>query len=124
MGIYFLSDSHVSELVNVNIVHVAKITLRICVYILFPFPDWISRMGIWILDGVVYHSDLLKFALKKDDVDNTLVMIVVDLSKPWSIMESLERWVDVVQRHVNSLDIPPEDMRSMEAQRKTILLKT
>ena len=77
--------------------------------------DWISRMGVWILDGVVYHRHLLEFALKKDTLPNTLVAIVVDLSRPWSVMESLEKWVDVVSNHISSLKVSAEEMAKMES---------
>lgn len=73
-------------------------------------------MGVWILDGVVYHRHLLDFALKKDSLHNTLVAIVVDLSRPWAVMESLEKWADVVSSHISSLKVSPEDMSKMESE--------
>jgi len=76
--------------------------------------DFIDRMGVWILDGVVWHSQLLPFVLTRDTIEHTTVMIVVDLSQPWNIMESLERWAEVVRRHVNSLQIPGRQLRQME----------
>jgi len=76
--------------------------------------DFIDRMGVWILDGVVWHSQLLPFVLTRDTIEHTTVMIVVDLSQPWNIMESLERWAEVVRRHVNSLQIPERQLRQME----------
>jgi dynein light intermediate chain 1 len=76
--------------------------------------DWLSRMGVWILDGVVYHSTLLEFAMKKENIKNTMAVIVVDLSKPWSILESLECWAKVLAEHIDSLQVPPSDMAEME----------
>nr|WAW84855.1 cytoplasmic dynein 1 light intermediate chain [Halisarca dujardinii] len=76
--------------------------------------DWLSRMGVWILDGVVNHSSLLEFALKKDSLRNTLALVVVDLSKPWDVIESLKRWTRVLSEHVDSLQLPPKDMAEME----------
>ena len=78
-------------------------------------------MGVWILDGVVYHSSLLEFALKKESLKNTLALIVVDLSKPWSIMESLECWVEVLSKHIDSLHISPSDMAEMEKSCELLL---
>ena len=43
-----------------------------------------------------------------------MVMIVVDLSQPWTIMESLQRWAEVVLKHVNSLQISPQERKDME----------
>ena len=76
--------------------------------------DLVDRMGVWILDGVVWHSQLLPFVLTKNTITHTTVMIVVDLSQPWNIMESLERWAEVVRRHINTLQIPDRELRDME----------
>ena len=85
-----------------------------------PLLDFLDRMGVWILDGVVWHSQLLPFVLKKDLLRHTMVMIVVDLSQPWNVMESLERWAEVVQKHINSLQVPPQDLKEMEENSETL----
>ncbi len=71
-------------------------------------------MSVWILDGVVWHSSLLPFVLTKSNIAHTTVMIVVDMSQPWGIMESLERWAEVVRKHIQSLGIPARELRDME----------
>lgn len=76
--------------------------------------DFLDRMGVWILDGVVWHSQLLSFVMKRDTLRHTMVMIVVDLSQPWNVMDSLERWAEVVQKHINSLQVPSQDLKEME----------
>lgn len=75
-------------------------------------------MGVWILDGVVWHSQLLSFVMKRDTLRHTMVMIVVDLSQPWNVMDSLERWAEVVQKHINSLQVPSQDLKEMEEDSK------
>lgn len=70
-------------------------------------------MGVWILDGVVWHSQLLPFVLTKSSIEHTTVMIVVDMSQPWSIMESLERWAEVLSKHIQRLSIPDKEMKDM-----------
>ena len=77
-------------------------------------PDLLDRMGVWILDGVVWHSQLLPFVLTRDTIHHTTVMIVVDLSQPWGIMESLQRWAEVVRKHIQSLRLPDRELRDME----------
>ena len=67
-----------------------------------------------MLDGVVWHKELLPFVLNEKNVDNSLVMIVVDLTQPWTVVESLERWSEVIYRHINSLKIPDRQRRAME----------
>lgn len=71
-------------------------------------------MGVWNLDGVVWHSQLLPFVLHEKNIRDTIAMVVVDLSQPWGILESLERWVDVLNKHTNSLKIPEKQRRGME----------
>ena len=41
-------------------------------------------------------------------------MIVIDLTHPWNVLESLERWTQVVSKHVNSLKISEKQRRRME----------
>ena len=71
-------------------------------------------MGVWILDGVVWHSQLLSFVLTKSNIQDTTVMIVVDMSQPWTIMESLERWAEVVRKHIQTLQIPDKQLKAMQ----------
>ena len=83
-------------------------------YTLCSLADFLARMGVWVLDGVVWHKELLPFVLNEKNVDNSLVMIVVDLTQPWTVVESLERWSEVIYRHINSLKIPDRQRRAME----------
>ncbi len=71
-------------------------------------------MSVWILDGVVWHSQLLSFVLTKSNIQDTTVMIVVDMSQPWTIMESLERWAEVVRKHIQTLQIPDKQLKAMQ----------
>ena len=78
-------------------------------------------MDVWVLDGVEYQEQLLQYVLSKEKCLNTLVVIVVDLSQPWEVMDSLQRWTEVVRAHLNSLNIPPKefaDMRDAGKKRK------
>lgn len=85
-------------------------------YILtLSFPaDFLARMGVWVLDGVVWHSELLPFVLNERNVEDTLVMIVVDLTQPWAVLESLERWTQVVNKHIDSLKVSDRQRSAME----------
>lgn len=78
-------------------------------------------MDVWVLDGVEYQEQLLQYVLSKEKCLNTLVVIVVDLSQPWEVMDSLQRWTEVVRAHLNSLNILPKefaDMRDAGKKRK------
>ena len=41
-------------------------------------------------------------------------MLVVDMSKPWTALDSLQKWASVVREHIDKLKIPPEEMKEME----------
>uniref|UniRef100_A0A4W6CI83 Dynein light intermediate chain n=1 Tax=Lates calcarifer TaxID=8187 RepID=A0A4W6CI83_LATCA len=76
--------------------------------------DDLTRCNVWILDGDVYHKGLLKFAVSAQSLPDCLAVFVADMSRPWTIMESLQKWASVLRDHVDKLKIPPEDMREME----------
>uniref|UniRef100_A0A8C4ZXT1 Dynein light intermediate chain n=1 Tax=Gadus morhua TaxID=8049 RepID=A0A8C4ZXT1_GADMO len=73
-----------------------------------------TRCNVWILDGDLYHKGLLKFAVTAQTLANSLALFVVDMSRPWSIMESLQKWASVLRDHVDKLKISPEHMRELE----------
>lgn len=66
----------------------------------------------------MYHKGLLKFALSADTIRDTLVVFVADMSRPWTIMESLLKWASVLREHIDKLKIPPEEMRDLEQKSK------
>ncbi|KAG9475085.1 hypothetical protein GDO78_003505 [Eleutherodactylus coqui] len=70
--------------------------------------DDLTRCNVWILDGDLYHKGLLKFALSADTIGDTLAVFVGDMSRPWTIKESLLKWASVLREHIDKLKIPPE----------------
>uniref|UniRef100_A0AAQ4PN02 Dynein light intermediate chain n=1 Tax=Gasterosteus aculeatus aculeatus TaxID=481459 RepID=A0AAQ4PN02_GASAC len=76
--------------------------------------DDLTRCNVWILDGDLYHKGLLKFAVSAQSLPDCLAVFVADMSRPWTIMESLKKWAGVLRDHVDKLKISPEDMREME----------
>ncbi|GCB61739.1 hypothetical protein scyTo_0011368, partial [Scyliorhinus torazame] len=73
-----------------------------------------TRCNVWILDGELYHKGLLKFAVSGDNMKNTLAVFVADMARPWTIMDSLQKWASVLREHIDKLKMPPEEMREME----------
>lgn len=45
-------------------------------------------------------------------------MLVVDMSKPWTALDSLQKWASVVREHIDKLKIPPEELKEMEQKSK------
>uniref|UniRef100_A0A673H9I4 Dynein light intermediate chain n=1 Tax=Sinocyclocheilus rhinocerous TaxID=307959 RepID=A0A673H9I4_9TELE len=76
--------------------------------------DDLTRCSVWILDGDLYHKGLLKFAVTAESLKDSLAVFVVDMSRPWTIMESLQKWTSVLREHVDKLKIAPEEIKEME----------
>lgn len=74
----------------------------------------LTRCNVWILDGDLYHKGLLKFAVSAQSLTDCLAVFVVDMSRPWIIMDSLQKWSSVLRDHVDKLKIEPDIMREME----------
>uniref|UniRef100_A0A4W4DSJ5 Dynein light intermediate chain n=1 Tax=Electrophorus electricus TaxID=8005 RepID=A0A4W4DSJ5_ELEEL len=73
-----------------------------------------TRCNAWVLDGDLYHKGLQKFALSVENLADSLALFVVDLSRPWLALESLQKWASVVRDYLDKLRVPPETMREME----------
>ncbi|XP_035680572.1 cytoplasmic dynein 1 light intermediate chain 1-like isoform X2 [Branchiostoma floridae] len=75
-----------------------------------------TRCGVWVMDGDSHHRGLLRFALSAENIEHTLVMLAVDMSRPWTILESLQKWADIIHHHIDRLKVPPEKMKELEEQ--------
>ena len=51
-----------------------------------------------------------------------MVVIMVDYSKPWEIIERLEHWVKVLSHHLDSLDL--KESRQVGFEGKFLKLKS
>lgn len=70
----------------------------------------------------MYHKGLLKFAVSAESLQDTIVVFVADMSRPWTVMESLQKWASVLQEHIDKMKIPPEEMRHMEQKCKSLCI--
>uniref|UniRef100_A0A8B9HEG1 Dynein light intermediate chain n=1 Tax=Astyanax mexicanus TaxID=7994 RepID=A0A8B9HEG1_ASTMX len=73
-----------------------------------------ARCNAWVLDGDLYHKGLQKFALSVENLSDSLVLFVVDLSRPWLALDSLQKWASVVRDYLDKLRVPPETLRELE----------
>lgn len=67
-----------------------------------------------MLDGDTTHTSLLKFCITEENFENSLVVLMASMSQPWSILESLDKWANVLQHHTDRLKLTPEDRREYE----------
>lgn len=77
-----------------------------------------TKLNVWILDGDVVHSHLLKFALNAENFGECVVVIMVSMAEPWNIVESLEKWADILSKHIKRLAIRPETLTDYKNGRK------
>jgi len=77
--------------------------------------DIVSRMKVWQLDDR-NHWSLLAKLLNPGDLTNAAFVITVDLSKPWDIVSSLEKWIDVLKQVTErvSSQLSPEQQKEMK----------
>ncbi|KAK3610371.1 hypothetical protein CHS0354_008647 [Potamilus streckersoni] len=78
------------------------------------YGDEQAHLSVWALDGDLNHTGLLKYALSESNFEHTIVMIVASMANPWSIMETIEKWVTVLQQHLDRLKISPEARKAYE----------
>lgn len=68
----------------------------------------------WILDGDLYHKGLQQFAVCGENLADTMALLVVDMSRPWTVLDSLQKWASVLREHIDKLRVNPETLRDME----------
>jgi len=70
--------------------------------------DIVSRLSIWTINS---DEGTLQYTLSDHNLRYTdkgwsgMALLVVDYSRPWSILERLQHWVGVLDRHIESLKI-------------------
>ena len=79
-----------------------------------------ARLNVWIQDGDIFHKELLKYVITPKSIRNVLIVIAVDMSKPWTIMDSLEQWTRVIREHLHSLKMSAKDLNEMEGECKLL----
>lgn len=65
--------------------------------------DVLTRINVWQLEGERQHNSLLKFALNAENIHKSVVLITLDFSKPWDIVQTLENWLEEVTGLIKSL---------------------
>ncbi|KAF4315728.1 hypothetical protein BBO99_00009185 [Phytophthora kernoviae] len=58
--------------------------------------DVMAHIGTWSLNDLSL-KDLIKIAVKPQNLQKTVVAIVLDMSRPWTIKSSLEQWLSALE---------------------------
>ncbi|TGZ50416.1 hypothetical protein CRM22_010811 [Opisthorchis felineus] len=72
------------------------------------------QLCIWCLDGDPEHSNLLKFAVTKANIWHTMLVICLDLSDPWSLLNDLQLWLSITEKHVARLKLDPGELQMLQ----------
>ncbi|KAM6959410.1 cytoplasmic dynein 1 light intermediate chain 1 [Aplochiton taeniatus] len=73
-----------------------------------------TRCNAWVLDGDLYHKGLQGVAVPVDALGDSLLLITVDMSRPWNALDSLQKWAAVAREHIDKLRVAPETLRELE----------
>lgn len=73
------------------------------------------------MDGDVRYKNLLKFAMTKKSAKDVTVILIIDMSRPWTIMDTLNSWVHVLREHIHSLNLSPKELNEMEHNSKSVM---
>ncbi|CAO3600452.1 unnamed protein product [Absidia cylindrospora] len=64
----------------------------------------VARLGLYQLGlSAPEYLPLLKFALSADTLADSMVVLVLDWSRPWKFLESLQRWMNVLEHTMNEI---------------------
>ena len=80
-----------------------------------------ARLNVWILDGDGYHKDLLNYVVNADCIRNIVVIIAVDISRPWTIMDSLDQWTRILREHLHKLKLSAKELNEIEENCKMLI---
>ena len=82
-----------------------------CAIINSPFSilDVLSRLGVFAMDGNAEFRTQLDYVVTPTTVGSFVVLVVLDMSKPWNLGRSLERWLQILSDHLLSLNAPDLD---------------
>ncbi|KRY72055.1 Cytoplasmic dynein 1 light intermediate chain 2, partial [Trichinella pseudospiralis] len=61
----------------------------------------VPRLGVWVLDGDPLYAPLLRFALPAENLKHSVALVCCSMAEPWNIGRSLQRWTDVLEKHLN-----------------------
>jgi dynein light intermediate chain 1 len=64
----------------------------------------IARLGVYQLGlSAAEYVPLLKFALNTDTLSDSCAIIILDWTRPWTFLESLQRWMHILQHRINEI---------------------
>lgn len=68
-----------------------------------PIADIVARIGLYHLASETAFGNLFRFALNVDTLADSLVIIVLDWSRPWTFLKTLDEWLGVLEQQITKL---------------------
>ncbi|KAJ3285630.1 hypothetical protein HK104_009391 [Borealophlyctis nickersoniae] len=65
--------------------------------------DVVARIGLYHLASDAAYQALVRLPLNLDTLADSLVVLVLDWTRPWLFLQSLDRWLTVLEREVNGM---------------------
>ena len=108
-NIIILTSKMTIEMVNHHLSFHTKLNLNIFIVVLDT-----PKLGVWILDGdAACSAPLLKYAIKPETLENTVLILVASMTQPWSLLSTLKKWTTLIEEHVDRLKIDPTHLQEM-----------
>eukprot|EP00042_Codosiga_hollandica_P045297 m.458315 g.458315 ORF g.458315 m.458315 type:complete len:476 (+) comp56988_c0_seq1:310-1737(+) len=79
----------------------------------------VTRLGVYTYDGTGNANRILSNVINKDKLNELIVVLVVDMARPWLMMDSLLSSVNILQSYLDSLHA---DIELAETKRKVSFL--
>ena len=64
--------------------------------------DVIGKLNIWIMNDLIDKEKILTL-LNSENIVNSICLIIVDLSRPWLIKQSLTKWCNFIKEIFNEM---------------------
>ncbi|KAK4474316.1 hypothetical protein MN116_000401, partial [Schistosoma mekongi] len=71
-----------------------------------------ANLNVFVADGNPIQSHLLKYVITVDSFSDQMILIVVSINEPWQIIETLEKWADILNKHISKLKLSEDTMKA------------
>lgn len=77
-----------------------------------------ANLSVSVIDGNPIQSYLLKYVMTEDSFNDQMAIIVVSINEPWKIIEALEKWAEILNKHINKLKLSKEMIKACKSRSK------
>lgn len=85
--------------IDFGFLYVKDMTEKDAVSTIVTSDDNLPRMNIWMLQDTE-KADLLKMVLNEKNLEYTAAVIVLDFDQPWEMVNSLNKWLSLLNETV------------------------